>query len=218
MLEASPLSRRSLLGAGLGTAVAVGAAAPAWALVATPWQTPGPFYPDRIPLDSDTDLIHVAGQDRPANGIPTQVFGQVLDEDGRPIAGARVELWQCDAFGQYHHPRDRGGNADPAFQGYGRMVAGDDGGYRFLTIKPVSYPGRTPHIHFAVSGPGIERLTTQMYVSGEPLNARDGLYNRIRDEQARASVTVDLVPDPSVGPDGLSGRFDIVLGRDFIRS
>ena len=218
MSEIPPVSRRSLLGAGLGTAVAVGAASPAWALVATPWQTPGPFYPDRVPLDSDTDLIHVAGQDRPANGIPTQVFGQVLDEDGRPIAGARVELWQCDAFGQYHHPRDRGGHADPAFQGYGRMAAGDDGGYRFLTIKPVSYPGRTPHIHFAVSGPGIERLTTQMYVAGEPLNARDGLYNRIRDERARASVTVDLVPDTSVGPDGLSGRFDIVLGRDFISS
>ena len=88
-----------------------------------------------------------------------------------------------------------------------------EGAYRFRSIRPVSYPGRTPHIHFAVSGPGFERLTTQMYLAGEPQNARDGLYNRIRDEAARASVTVALTEAPQGEPGALVGRFDLVLGR-----
>lgn len=223
MTDPSSFSRRQLLAAAAGSVLAGGSVGPLHAavfprpdgrLAATPWQTPGPFYPRDLPLDSDTDLVQVAGQPAPATGTPIQVFGRVLTDTGKPVPGARVEIWQCDAFGRYHHPRDRGGNADPAFQGYGHTTVGNDAAFRFRTIKPVAYPGRAPHIHFAVSGPGFERLTTQMYVAGEPLNERDGILNRIADPLSRKSVIVALAPAPDVEPDGLVGSFDIVLGRD----
>ena len=212
-----PLPRRRLLAAGL--AAGAGAVLPTGlsaALVPTPQQTPGPFYPLRLPLDSDADLVQVEGSSRAAAGVVTHVFGRVLDQSGRPLAGARVEIWQCDAFGYYHHPYDRGGRADANFQGYGRMVVGEDAAFRFRTIKPVPYPGRAPHIHFAISGPGIERMTTQMYVAGEPANARDGILGRVRDAAARARLIVPLEPAPEVEPGALAGRFDIVLDERFV--
>lgn len=214
------LTRRDVVGAGIGLAVLAAAPtrnplAAASGLVATPRQTAGPFYPEDLPLDSDNDLLRVSGQERPAAGTPLQLFGRVLTDSGRPLPGLRVEIWQCDAFGHYHHPRDRG-SADPAFQGYGQTLTSADGAYRFRTIRPVAYPGRTPHIHFAISGTGIERLTTQMYVAGEPLNERDGILSRIRDEAARDSVMVALAPAPDEEPEGLRGSFDIVLGRTLL--
>ncbi len=218
MVDRKSMARRLLLGAGLGLAGLAAMAPAARALVATPRQTPGPFYPARIPLDHDNDLIQVTGRGARAEGIPLQLFGRVLTESGRAVPGARVEIWQCDAFGFYHHPRDRGGRADPNFQGYGRMAVDAEGAYRFRTIRPVSYPGRTPHIHVAVSGPGFEPLITQMYVAGEPGNESDGILNRIRDPQARASVMVDLVAAPELEPGGLAGEFDIVLGRTLFES
>ena len=167
------LGRRRLIAAGLTLAALGSRPLGAAALTATPRQTPGPFYPATIPLDSDSDLVAVDGRPQPAAGQVTHVFGRVLDQAGRPLPGLRVEIWQCDAAGRYHHPRDRGGGADPNFQGYGQRTVGDDGAYRFRTIRPVAYPGRAPHIHFALSGQGVERLTTQMYVAGEPLNEGD---------------------------------------------
>ena len=140
----------------------------------------------------------------------------MLDRDGRPVPGARIEIWQCDAFGVYHHPRDPRGPADPNFQGFGATTAAADGGYRFRTIEPVPYPGRTPHIHFTLTGPGFERLTTQMYLAGQPLNERDGLYQRIADPAARAAVTVALQPAPELEPEtkqpAKRAMFNIVLG------
>ncbi len=183
------------------------------AALLTPRQAEGPFYPLRIPADSDNNLVEVAGRPAAAAGAVIQIHGRVLDDSGRRLAGARVEIWQCDAFGRYHHPHDRGGGADPNFQGFGRTVADQDGAYGFRTIKPVPYPGRAPHIHFAVAGPGIERLTTQMYLAGHPLNARDFLYNAIRDPAARDSVTVALAPAEGLGPGVEAGRFDLVLKR-----
>ena len=179
----------------------------------TPRQSAGPFYPVEIPADSDSNLVQVVGRPAPASGTAVQIQGRVLDDQGRPLAGAVVEIWQCDAFGRYHHPNDRGGRADPNFQGFGRATAGDDGSYAFQTIKPVAYPGRTPHIHFAVSGPGVTRLVTQMYLAGHPLTARDFLYNAIRDPAARESVTVAFQAAAGAGPDIEVGRFDLVLGR-----
>lgn len=211
-------TRRVFLAAGLAGAAASLRPGPlAAALEPTPWQSSGPFYPLRLPLDSDNDLVTVAGRGRRAAGQLLHLFGRVLAEDGRPVDGALVEIWQCDSKGFYHHPGDRGGRADPDFQGYGRMAAGGDGGYRFRTIRPVPYPGRTPHIHFAVSGPGLERFTTQMYVAGEPLNERDGLLNRVRDPVARQRLIVPLEPAPDLEAGALAASFDIVLDDHLVR-
>ena len=207
-------TRRGLLISGLafsGLAAANGAGARL--LVATPQQTPGPFYPAKLPLDADNDLVRVTGRASRAMGEVIHVFGRVLDPDGRPVQGARVEIWQCDASGRYHHPRDRGGRADPNFQGFGAMEPAADGAFRFRTIKPVPYPGRAPHIHFAVRAPGMPRFTTQMYVKGHPLNARDGILNSVRDPKARASLVVDLQPAPELEEGSLAAKFDIVLAR-----
>jgi protocatechuate 3,4-dioxygenase beta subunit len=136
----------------------------------------------------------------------------VLDKRGAPVRGATVEIWQCDANGVYNHPRQPGlQRRDADFQGYGRTEVAADGGYSFRTIRPVAYPGRTPHIHFKVNAPGLGRLTTQMYVAGEPGNARDGVLNAIRNAAQRASVIVRLEPAGAAEPGALLGVFDIVL-------
>lgn len=201
------------LGAAGALALVPGAAFAA-ARVRTPRQTEGPFYPTRFPVDSDADLVQIAGRPGRARGTVTYVAGKVLDPSGRPVSGARVEIWQCDASGVYHHPGDRRGPADPNFQGYGRAVAAADGSYRFRTIRPVTYPGRTPHIHFKVSGPGFEGLTTQMYVAGEPGNRRDFLLNSIRNPIVRRSVIVPLKPADDLEAGALRGAFTIVVGRN----
>jgi protocatechuate 3,4-dioxygenase beta subunit len=206
--------RRLLVGAGTVLALAGGRASSTLAALATtPRQTTGPFYPVELPLDRDNDLVRFGGAAQQAQGQITHVFGRVLDRDARPIRGARIEIWQCNAFGRYHHPRDtRDAPLDPGFQGYGETVSAADGAYRFRTIRPVPYPGRTPHIHFAVTAPGMERLVTQMYVAGEPGNARDGLYNSIRDPAARAALTVALAPAAELESGAIGGTFDIILG------
>jgi protocatechuate 3,4-dioxygenase, beta subunit len=213
-----PLPRRHLLAASMAGAGALLLSGPTRALAAllpTPQQTTGPFYPETLPADADNDLLHVAGRGEPARGVPTQIAGRVLDRNGRPLSGARVEIWQCDANGRYHHVRDGGADRarDQNFQGFGQTVTDATGAYRFLTIRPVPYPGRTPHIHFAVSARGVPRFVTQMYVAGEPGNERDALLLGIGDPAARARVVVPLEQAPDVGPGGLAGRFDIVLGE-----
>jgi protocatechuate 3,4-dioxygenase, beta subunit len=177
----------------------------------TPAQTAGPFYPQWFPADTDNDLVHIAGRDGTAKGTLTLVSGRVLDQDGGPVAGARVEIWQCDANGRYHYVRDDGAGppSDENFQGYGRTTTDREGGYLFRTIRPVPYPGRTPHIHFAMSAPGFPRLITQMYVAGEPQNERDGVLMSIRDPAARARLIVPL--RPAAEPGVLAGTFEIVL-------
>ena len=216
MDTAQQITRRGLLAGGAALTGLAAAASALAALVPTPRQTEGPFYPARLPLDADADLVQVAGRAQAAKGTVTHVFGRVLTEDGRPMRGVRVEIWQCDANGVYHHPRDRLADADPNFQGFGRTMAGEDGGYRFRTIRPVPYPGRTPHIHFAIAGPGMRRLTTQLYIAGEPGNARDFVLNRVRDPDARASLIVPFEPAPEIEPEALGARFDIVLGRNLL--
>ena len=212
----SPLPRRRVLAASLAGAAGlllIGRMRAFAALPPTPQQTAGPFYPQSFPADSDNDLTHVAGRPKTAGGVPTQVAGRVLDRNGRPMDGARVEIWQCDANGRYHHVRDDRADRvrDSNFQGYGQTVTDAAGTYRFLTIRPVPYPGRTPHIHFAVSAPGLPRFVTQMYIAGEAGNERDTLLLAIRDPAARSRLVVALDAAPQVGPGGLAGRFDIVL-------
>jgi len=182
-------------------------------LVRTPPQTEGPFYPDKLPLDRDNDLIVVGDSLTPAVGEITQLHGRVTDVKGAAVVGALVEIWQVDNNGAYLHSRDpRVGLRDGNFQGYGKFETGGDGGYRFRTIKPVPYPGRAPHIHMAVSVKGERVLTTQCYVSGHEGNARDGILQRIGNEAARASVLVDFAPVEGSEIGELSARFDVVLG------
>ncbi len=219
MQRASHFRRRLIIGGGLGvTAMLSGGLAAAAGLIVTPRQSTGPFYPETIPLDSDNDLVQVEGRPAPAAGKVAHVFGRVMDENSQPLSGVKVEIWQCDAFGRYHHPRDRGGGADPNFQGYGQMRTGDNGAYRFRTIEPVPYPGRTPHIHFALSGPRMETLVTQMYLRGHPLNAKDWIYNSVRDAAARESLAVAFAPAADLEPEAVAGTFDIVIAADALRS
>jgi protocatechuate 3,4-dioxygenase, beta subunit len=204
--------RRVLAGLGAGAVMLAAPGTFAAELVRTPRQTAGPFYPDRLPLDTDNDLLIVNDANAHAQGDVTWLSGRVLDDGGRPLRGALVEIWQVDRNGVYLHT-DSGNRArrDANFQGYGRCLTGPGGEYQFRTLKPVPYASRTAHIHFAVRHGRADRFTTQMYVDGEPLNERDGLLNGIRDAEARRSVIVPFVPIAG-GSGELAARFDIVLG------
>jgi protocatechuate 3,4-dioxygenase beta subunit len=181
-------------------------------LLRTPRQTEGPFYPDRLPLDTDNDLVLVNDSLTPAVGEITHLSGRVLDGRGDPIRNALVEIWQVDHNGIYLHTRDNIAKRDPNFQGFGRFLTGSSGEYYFRTIKPVSYSNRTRHIHYAIKMKGREKWTTQCYVKGEPKNARDGVLNEIRDPKARESVIVDFASIQASRAGELAARFDIVLG------
>jgi protocatechuate 3,4-dioxygenase, beta subunit len=166
--------RRVLIGAASATLLMTPSRLAFAGLVPTAPQETGPFYPHVLPLDRDNDLVRIDGHAKEASGTVTHVFGRVLDTDGKPIAEAKIEIWQCDSHGRYHYVDDADSSAlDPDFQGYGTTVSARDGGYRFRTIRPVPYPGRTAHIHFTITTPRSRRLVTQMYVAGERLNDRD---------------------------------------------
>jgi protocatechuate 3,4-dioxygenase, beta subunit len=172
---------------------------------ATPSQTEGPYYPVTFPKDTDFDLLR-NGTLNYTQGKSTWVLGTVMDTDGKAVNGAQVEIWQCDHKGHYHHPGD-GGRGDAAFQGFGRVLVSADGQYRFRTIQPVAYGGRTPHIHVKVKLGSRELLTTQLYVAGEPLNERDFLWRGLRDSADRAALTVPFVATQ----DGQQAQFPIIV-------
>jgi protocatechuate 3,4-dioxygenase, beta subunit len=210
--QTASIGRRRFL-AGLGVAFLTTPGLFAEELTRTPKQTEGPFYPDKLPLDTDNDLLVINDGITPAVGEVTYVSGRILGPDGAPIRNAVVEIWQCDANGAYLHSRT--GNADKQdknFQGFGRFVTGKDGGYLFRTIKPVPYPGRTPHIHYAVKMKGRQKWTTQCYVKGHPGNEKDGIWRNLRDEKQRAAVTVDFAALPDAKAGELAASFDIVMG------
>ena len=202
----APLRRRIVggLAATLADPVFIRDALAQTTLRPTPAQTEGPFYPVVLPDDTDFDLL-AHGKLRYTRGTATWLAGAVTDTTGRPLRGAVVEIWQCDQQGHYQHPGD-GGSADPAFQGFGRVVAGSDGAYRFRTIRPAPYTGRTPHIHVKVRLAQRELLTTQLYVEGDPGNERDMLWRRLNAAD-RAAITVPFRP----AADGMQARFPIVV-------
>jgi protocatechuate 3,4-dioxygenase beta subunit len=183
-------------------------------LVLTPPQTEGPFYPDRLPLDTDNDLVIVNDSTTPAVGEVTWLGGRLLTAAGSPIRNATIEIWQCDSTGVYLHTKTGGDKArrDAHFQCFGRFVTGSTGEYVFRTIKPVPYPGRTPHIHLAVKLKGRKELVTQCYIKGHPGNERDGVWKRIADPRQRDSVTVDFAPLRGSRAGELTARWDLVLG------
>ena len=181
------------------------------ALTITPTDVEGPFYPDKLPLDKDNDLIIINDSITPAAGQIAHVSGKLTDAKGKPISNALIEMWQCDARGIYMHSRDPNiKKKDSNFQSYGAFETGSTGEYRFRTIKPVPYTGRTPHIHFAVSRNGRRVLTTQLYVKGEAQNKRDFLFKRI-DSKRRSAVLADFAPIPSSKTNELAATFNIVL-------
>lgn len=181
-------------------------------LVRTPKQTEGPFYPDKLPLDTDNDLLIVNDEITPAVGEVTHLTGKILDAKGNPLKNAVVEIWQCDAKGVYLHTADsKTKKRDTNFQGFGRFVTGSKGEYYFRTIKPVPYPGRTPHIHVKIKQGGKELLTTQLYVKGHPGNEKDGIYRGLKGA-GRDAVTVEFAAVKESKADELAANFDVVLG------
>ncbi len=208
-----PDRRRFLSRLALGSVLFTAPGAFAARLVPTPKQTEGPFYPDKLPLDTDNDLLVVNDALTPAIGEVTWVSGYILDLRGSPIRNATVEIWQCDQNGVYlHSGSDKKGKQDGNFQGFGRFVTGSKGEYVFRTIKPVPYTGRTPHIHFAVKRQGHEKFTTQLYIDGHPGNATDAIWKGFGDAGLRARVTVPFRPLKRSRAGELAARFDIVLG------
>jgi protocatechuate 3,4-dioxygenase beta subunit len=182
-------------------------------LMPTPRQMEGPFYPTALPLDTDNDLLVVNDGITPAVGEVTHLTGRILDGKGNPIKNALVEIWQVDKNGAYLHTRSANySSRDKNFQGFGRFLTGSTGEYYFRTIKPVPYPGRTPHIHFAVKLKGKDKWTTQCYIKGERGNERDGVLRSIRDEKARNSIIVDFAPVKESKIGELAAKFDIVMG------
>ena len=181
-------------------------------LFRTPAQTEGPFYPDHLPLDTDNDLLIVNDSLTPAAGQVTWLSGRILDSRGEPMRNVLVEIWQCDQQGVYLHSKDTHAKRDSHFQGFGRFLTGSKGEYLFRTIKPVPYPGRTPHIHFALKMKGHDKWTTQCYVQGEPGNEKDGIYQGLKSPKERQAVTVPFTPIPGSRVEELAAHFDIVMG------
>lgn len=182
-------------------------------LTRTPVQTEGPFYPPKMPLDTDNDLIVINDAITPAVGSITHLTGKILDLKGNPVRNALVEIWQVDNNGTYMHPRSANRRKwDNNFQGFGRFLTGSKGEYYFRTIKPVPYPGRTPHIHFKVKVKGQKEFTTQCYIKGEQQNKRDFILQNIRDAKQKASLIVDFKPIKNSKTKELSANFNIVLG------
>jgi len=207
------VTRRHLV---VGAAAVAGvSAARAQTLTATSAQDLGPFYPMLRPADHDADLTRVKGRKGIAAGQPIQVIGRIVDLHGNPIRNAEVELWQCNAAGRYDHPGDRGNPAalDPNFQGFARLATNRDGEFRFRSVKPKDYDTpigrRTPHIHFDIRGHS-ERLVTQMYFPGEPLNDSDFLLKNAAPKQ---SVIAEAIDRLSADPQALAFRWNVVLAQ-----
>ncbi len=207
------LTRRHLVAG--AAAVAGVSAARAQSLTATSAQELGPFYPVMQPADHDADLTRIKGRNGTAAGQPIQVIGRIVDLHGNPIRNARVELWQCNAEGRYDHPGDRANPAalDANFQGFASLATDRDGQFRFRSVKPKDYDTpigrRTPHIHFDIRG-HRERLVTQMYFPGEPLNDTDFLLKRA---EPRESIIAEAADRLSADPAALAFRWTVVLAQ-----
>jgi protocatechuate 3,4-dioxygenase beta subunit len=182
-------------------------------LAHTPWMTEGPFYPyNRLPLDKDNDLVIVGKGLTAAIGTITHLSGRILDAKGNPVKNATVEIWQTDAKGVYL-AQGSVGYEDKNFQGWGQFETASDGAYRFRTVKPIVYPGRSaPHIHMRVSVKGKQALTTQLFIKGHAGNARDNVFGQLRSSKEQAMVAREFarVAGSKIGE--LATTFDIILG------
>ncbi len=206
------LHRRKIL-LGMAGIITTSSSTLAGTLLTTPRQTAGPFYPPVLPLDDDNDLTRVNGRSGQARGIISDLSGRIVDINGRPLPGLRIEIWQCDVNGRYRHPAENASrDIDPDFQGHGFSVTDALGRYRFRTIRPEKYPGRTPHIHVAVFPPGETPFVTQLYVKDDPRNAEDFLFQSIPLERQHL-LLAEFKPARPSAPE-LEARFDIILARN----
>jgi protocatechuate 3,4-dioxygenase beta subunit len=208
------LTRRQLLMAGsLGAAAWLVPGVFADELMRTPAMTEGPFYPDRLPLDADNDLVIVGNSTTPAVGEITHLTGRVLTQNGSGLNNLVVEIWQVDGNGVYLHSGSSNANRrDRNFQGFGRFTTNQRGEYRFRTVKPVPYPGRCPHIHFKIKRGDRELLVTQLFITGHIGNPSDGIYRSVGGIVERELVTVDFRRVPNSRIVEYQANFDIVLG------
>jgi protocatechuate 3,4-dioxygenase beta subunit len=215
MNKTNKFSRRSILTAGAGIAAsAVTATVVAMPREPTPANPEGPFYPKHQQVDKDNDLTLIEGHTERAKGQVIRVTGQVLDDQGQPVEGALVDIWQANSYGRYHHEDDPAtAPEDPNFQGWCMVKTDAEGRYAFTTIKPKFYKveenwSRPPHIHYKVSRRGYHEITTQMYFAGEALNETDSLLNSVAEEE-RHLLVVDFQES-----DGIPhGSFPIVLAK-----
>lgn len=208
------VSRRHFLGGltALGVTAWTTPGAFADELARTPRMTEGPFYPDKLPLDTDNDLIVLNDKLTPAVGEITHLSGRILGPSGEPLRNAVIEIWQVDHNGAYlHSGTSNADKQDKNFQGFGRFTTGSDGRYYFRTVKPVPYPGRTPHIHFLVRKGESRLLTSQFFVKGHEQNQRDGIYRSI-DPKVKSLVDVEFKPMPDSKHGELLAQADIVVG------
>ncbi|PHS15405.1 MAG: intradiol ring-cleavage dioxygenase [Blastopirellula sp.] len=182
-------------------------------LMKTARQTEGPFYPNKLPLDTDNDLLIINDQLTPAVGTIVHLTGRVRNLSGEPIRNAIVEIWQTDNNGVYIHTEARDKDKqDTNFQGFGRFLTNRKGEYYFRTLKPVHYGPRTSHIHLAVKQGSKRLLTTQIYTKGDPKNARDRILQSIEDVKSRNLLIVDYKPLPHTKTGELAAHFDVIVG------
>jgi protocatechuate 3,4-dioxygenase beta subunit len=175
----------------------------------TPQLTTGPFYPLTRPTDQDWDLTRVAGSTGIAAGVIMELRGRVTTEAGKPVPGARLDVWQTNGLGRYHHPSDETGRPyDPHFQGSAVIRADAQGNYRLRTVVPLPYERRQRHIHFDVRGKN-RMLITQMFFPGEP-NERDSLYPTLSAALQEAVTAKPISTDAGVK----QFRWDIVLAGE----
>jgi protocatechuate 3,4-dioxygenase beta subunit len=209
--------RRFVLGLGAGAALFNTRGLFAQALQETASMTEGPFYPDKLPLDTDNDLLIINDSITPAVGEITRLSGRIVTPAGEPVANTFVEIWQVDAKASYLHSNGRGPQGpDGNFQGYGRFLTDSKGQYYFRTVKPVPYnlggSFRAPHIHFALSKNGRRIFTSQVHVRGHQANEKDNLLRGLNPAM-RETVLADFNPVPGSRIGELAAVWDIVLGR-----
>ena len=207
-------TRRKLIkGLTIGAAACLVPGVFAEELMRTPRQTEGPFYPDKMPLDTDNDLLLINDKITPAVGQILHLSGRILTASGSPVRNAVVEIWQVGARGAYIHSRSSNGDKrDGNFQGFGRFLTGSKGEYYFRTIKPVPYARRTPHIHFAINQGGKRMLTSQMYIKGLEMNQRDRIFMATGDAKTRQLLEAEFNPVEKSKTRELAASFDLVIG------
>jgi len=207
--------RRGFIGA-VGAALVTTRGLFAEQLVRTATTGEGPFYPDKLPLDTDNDLLIINDAITPAVGEITHLTGRVLSSTGQPVRNVEVEIWQVDNKASYIHTQGANtGGRDRNFQGYGRFLTGSTGEYYFRTIKPLSYTlmnqFRAPHIHVALRKNGKRFFVTQVGIKGHKDNAIDTIWKRIDGDLS--TILIDYKPLAGSKLRELTANFEITLGR-----